>query len=153
MKIALLWVGKTRNPHLQALIADYWQRLSRFCNLSLREVPPGKDRDKARLVSREGEKLLARVEPSDFLVLLDPVGSLLTTEKFAGFLDRHRNSSVKTLVFVIGGQEGFSQEVRRRADHVISLSPMTLTHEMARCLLVEQIYRAFCVIHNLPYHK
>ena len=153
MKIALLWVGKTRNPHLQRLVQDYWERVSHFCELSLREVPPVKDGDRARLMSLEGEQLLARVSSSDCLVLLDPAGQSLTTEKFAVFLAKQRDTSSRTLVFSIGGQEGFSEAVRLRANRILSLSPMTFTHELARCLLLEQIYRAFSILHHFPYHK
>ena len=153
MKIALLWVGKTRNPHLQRLVQDYWERVSHFCELSLREVPPVKDGDRARLMSLEGEQLLARVSSSDCLVLLDPAGQSLTTEKFAVFLAKQRDTSSRTLVFSIGGQEGFSEGVRLRANRILSLSPMTFTHELARCLLLEQIYRAFSILHHFPYHK
>jgi 23S rRNA (pseudouridine1915-N3)-methyltransferase len=153
LKIALLWVGKTRNPHLQRLVQDYWERVSHFCELSLREVPPVKDGDRARLMSLEGEQLLARVSSSDCLVLLDPAGQSLTTEKFAVFLAKQRDTSSRTLVFSIGGHEGFSEEVRLRANRILSLSPMTFTHELARCLLLEQIYRAFSILHHFPYHK
>jgi 23S rRNA (pseudouridine1915-N3)-methyltransferase len=153
LKIAILWVGKTRNFHLRNLIQDYWQRLSHFCELSLREVPPVKNEDRSRIVSLESERLLAKVSPADLLVLLDPAGQSLTTEKFAAFLQRHRDSSSKILVFAIGGAEGFSEELRRRANKILSLSPMTFTHEIARGLLLEQIYRAFSILHKLPYHK
>ncbi|MCI0420578.1 MAG: 23S rRNA (pseudouridine(1915)-N(3))-methyltransferase RlmH [Acidobacteria bacterium] len=154
MKVALLWVGKTRNVHLQSLIQDYGKRLGHFCELSWREVQPVKtETAKARLAALEGERLLTRVEASDFLVLVDPAGQSLTTEKFAAWICKHRDQSTRSLVFVIGGHEGFSEAVRQRADFAISLSPLTFTHEMARCLLLEQIYRAFNLIHNFPYHK
>ena len=154
MKITLLWVGKTRNVHLKSLIEDYWKRLEHFCELSLREVQPVKSETaKGRLAILEGEKLLARVDASDHVVLLDSTGKSLTTEKFAAWLCKHRDQSTRNLVFVIGGHEGLSESVRRRADFSLSLSPLTFTHEMARCLLLEQIYRAFSVIQGFPYHK
>ena len=154
MKIALLWVGKTRNVHLKSLIEDYWKRLDHFCELSLREVQPVQSQTaEGRLASLEGEKLLARVDASDHVVLLDSTGKSLTTERFATWLCKHRDQSTRNLVFVIGGHEGISESVKRRADFCISLSQLTFTHEMARCLLVEQIYRAFSVIQGFPYHK
>jgi 23S rRNA (pseudouridine1915-N3)-methyltransferase len=153
LKIAFLWIGKTRNPHLQRLIQDYWERVSHFCELSLREVPSVKSDDRARRVSLEGKKLLAKVGFSDHLVLLDPAGESLSTEKFAAFLARQRDTSPRTLVFLVGGHQGLSEEVRRRADRILSLSPMTFTQEQARCLLLEQVYRAFSILHNFPYHK
>jgi len=154
VKISLLWVGKTRNAHLRSLIEDYWKRLEHFCELSLREVPPVKSENaKGRLAISEGEKLLARIDASDHVVLLDSTGKSLTTEKFAVWLCRHRDQSTRSLVFVIGGHEGLSESVKRRADFCLSLSPLTFTHEMARCFLLEQIYRAFSVIQGFPYHK
>lgn len=152
MKITFLWVGKTRNVHLKGLIGDYWNRLEHFCELGLLELQPVKS-PPARLAALEGQKLLARVDRSDYLVLLDSSAKSLTTEMFAAWLRRHRDQSTRNLVFVIGGHEGLSDDVRRRADFAISLSPLTFTHEMARCLLLEQIYRAFNVIQGFPYHK
>jgi 23S rRNA (pseudouridine1915-N3)-methyltransferase len=139
---------------LKGLIEDYWKRLDHFCELSLREVQPVQSETaKGRLASVEGEKLLAKVHASDHVVLLDSTGKSLTTEKFATWLCKHRDQSTRNLLFVIGGHEGISESVRRRADFCISLSPLTFTHEMARCLLLEQIYRAFSVIQGFPYHK
>jgi len=154
LKITLLWVGKTRNVHLKSLIEDYWKRLEHSCDLSLREVQPVKSETaKGRLAALEGEKLLARVDSSDYLVLLDSSAKSLTTEMFAAWLCKHRDQSTRNLVFVIGGHEGLSEAVKRRANFSMSLSPLTFTHEMARCLLLEQIYRAFSVIQGFPYHK
>ena len=154
MKITLLWIGKTRNVHLKSLIEDYWKRLEHFCDLSLREVQPVKSETaKGRLATLEGERLLARVDSSDYLVLLDSSAKSLTTEMFAAWLCKHRDHSTRSLVFVIGGPEGLSDALKRRANFSISLSPLTFTHEMARCLLLEQIYRAFSVIQGFPYHK
>ena len=154
MKITLLWVGKTRNVHLKSLIEDYWKRLGHFCELSLRELQPTKSQPpKADLQVLEGDKLLARVNASDHVVLLESTGKSLTSEKFATWLSKHRDQSTRNLVFVIGGHEGISEAVRQPGRSCISLSPLTFTHEMARCLLLEQIYRAFSVIQGLPYHR
>ena len=108
---------------------------------------------KGRLATLEGAKLLARLDASDHVVLLDSTGKSLTTEKFAAWLCKHRDQSTRNLVFVIGGHEGISESLKRRADSCLSLSPLTFTHEMARCVLLEQIYRAFNVIQGFPYHK
>lgn len=153
MKITLLWVGKTRNVHLKGLIEDYWTRLRHFCELALREVQPAKAEAPGQLAALEGQRLLAKVYASDYLVLLDSTGKSLTTEKFAGWLRNHRDQATRNLVFLVGGPEGVSQAVRQRANFVLSLSAFTFTHEMARCLLMEQIYRAFSVIQGLPYHR
>ena len=153
MKITLLWVGKTRNVHLKELIEDYWTRLGHFCELTLREVQPANAEDQGRPAALEGQRLLTKVHAADYLVLLDSTGKSLTTEKFAGWLRNHRDQATRNLVFLVGGPEGVSEAVRQRADFVLSLSALTFTHEMARCLLMEQIYRAFSVIQRLPYHR
>ena len=154
MKITLLWVGKTRNVHLRSLVDDYWTRLEHFCDLCLREVQPVKsEAPQKQIATVEGERLLAKVNDSDYVVLLDSAGKSLTSDGLAGWLRRHRDQSTRNLVFVIGGQEGFSDAVRSRANFVLSLSAMTFTHEMARCLLLEQIYRAFSVLQGFPYHR
>lgn len=146
-------MDKTRNVHLKSLIEDYWKRLEHSCDLSLREVRPVKSEiGRGRVAELEGEKLLARVERSDYVVLLDSSAKSLTTEMFAAWLCKQRDQS-RNLVFVIGGHEGLSEALRRRADLTLSLSPLTFTHEMARCLLLEQIYRAFNMIQGFPYHK
>ena len=154
MKITLAWVGKTRNVHLRCLIEDYWARLAHFCELSLREVQPIKSTAaKGRLAALEGEKILAGVNASDYLVVVDSGGKSFTTENFAAWLSNHRDQSTRSLVFVIGGHEGLSDALKSRANFSISLSSLTFTHEMARCLLLEQIYRAFSLIQGFPYHK
>jgi 23S rRNA (pseudouridine1915-N3)-methyltransferase len=154
LKITLLWAGKTRNVHLKNLIEDYWKRLEHFCDLSLREVQPVKaDAAKGRLAELEGERLLARIDAPAYVVLLDSSGKSFTSEAFAAWLLKHRDESTRNLVFVIGGHEGLSQSLKQRANFTLSLSGFTFPHEMARCLLLEQIYRAFSVIQGLPYHR
>ena len=153
MKITLLWIGKTKNSSLHNLIEDYWQRLSHFCELSLVEIRPVHEEDPSRLVAREGEKILAKIEAEDLLVLLDSQGKTFSSEEFSALLSSYRNRSLAKLVFVIGGPSGVSPTVRKRANQLISLSRMTFNHEMVRLFLLEQIYRAFTMIHHIPYHK
>jgi 23S rRNA (pseudouridine1915-N3)-methyltransferase len=153
MKVALLWVGKTRNPHLHSLVQDYSKRLAYFCDLSIREVAAAKAENSARIIALESEGLLKRLTPSDFVVLLDDHGETLTTREFAAFLKKHRDSCPRPLVFLIGGHEGVSRRLRERADRTLSLSSMTLTHEFVRPLLLEQVYRAFSILNGFPYHK
>jgi 23S rRNA (pseudouridine1915-N3)-methyltransferase len=153
LKIVLLWVGRTRNASLQTLIQDYRNRISHFCELKVLELQPVKTREQARVIVLEGERMLAKVASSDFLVLVDPAGQSQTTEKFATFISKQRDQPIGNLVFAVGGHAGFSEAVKRRTNLMISLSPMTFTHEMARCLLVERIYRAFSILHHFPYHK
>ena len=153
MKIKLLWIGKTKNSSLQRMIEDYWQRLSHFCELSLVEIRSIHEDDPCRLLAREGEKILAKIEPEDLLVLLDSQGKTFSSDEFSALLSAYRDRSLAKLVFVIGGHSGVSPTVRKRANQLISLSRMTFNHEMVRLFLLEQIYRAFTMIHHIPYHK
>lgn len=153
VKITLLWVGKTKNSSLHSLIEDYWKRLSHFCELSLTEIRFVQEDDPNRLVKREGEKILAKIQPEDFLVLLDSQGKAYTSEEFSNLISTYRDRSLAKLVFVIGGHNGVSAAVRKRANLSVSLSRMTFSHEMVRLFLLEQIYRAYTLIHRIPYHK
>ena len=153
MKILLLFVGKTKNADLASLLREYEGRLQHFCDLTLTGIRPAEDHDSARITDREGETLLARVRPGAFVVALDPVGESLTSEKFAALIEERRDHSLKDLVFVIGSHAGLSDKVKKRANKILSLSTMTLNHDLARIVLVEQIYRAFTLIRQIPYHK
>ena len=153
VKITLLWVGKTKNRSLQCLIEDYRKRLSHFCELSLIEIRSTQEDDPDGLVTREGEKLLTKIRPEDFLVLLDPQGKSYTSEGFSHLVSTYRDRSLAKIVFVIGGPRGVSPAVRKRANLLVSLSRMTFNHDMVRLFLLEQIYRAFTMIHHIPYHK
>ena len=153
VKITLLWIGKTKNSSLHSLIEDYWKRLRHFCELSLIEIRAIQEDAPNRLVTREGEKILAKIQPEDFLVLLDSQGKSYTSEEFSYLVSTHRDRSLAKMVFVIGGPSGVSPAVRKRANLSFSLSRMTFNHDMVRLFLLEQVYRAFTMIHHIPYHK
>ncbi len=153
VKLTLLWVGKTKNISLHLLIEDYGKRLRHFCELSQVEIRSVHEEDPRRLVTQEGEKILAKIEQDDFLVLLDPKGKEFTSEEFSNLMSSYRDRSLARLVFVIGGHSGVSPAVRKRANQLVSLSRLTFNHQMARLFLLEQIYRAFTLIHHIPYHK
>ena len=153
MKLILRWIGKTRNPHLAALVSDYQARVGGLVDLTLSEVKGVEFQDPVQAVQAEGRQLLRGLVRDDYLIAMDPRGQSLNTEKFAQLIADRREHSLKRLVFVIGGPDGLSQEVRSRSHRVISLSSMTFSHEIARLLLLEQIYRAFTLVHRIPYHK
>jgi 23S rRNA (pseudouridine1915-N3)-methyltransferase len=104
-------------------------------------------------MAHEGEALLARVRADAYVLALDSAGESMNSEEFASLIRQRRDRSLKDLVFVVGSHVGLSAQVKRRANKLLSLSAMTLNHEMARLFLVEQIYRAFTLIHHIPYHK
>jgi 23S rRNA (pseudouridine1915-N3)-methyltransferase len=153
LKILLLFVGRTKNPDLVSLLREYERRIHHFCDLTLTGIRPAEERETARMMDKEGEMLLARIRPDAFVVALDPAGESLTSEKFASLISDRRDHSLKDLVFVIGSHQGLSDKVKKRANKILSLSAMTLNHEVAQLVLVEQIYRAFTLIHHIPYHK
>ncbi len=152
----VVWVGKTRTPFLADGIARYSRlvaRYGRFETKVVRESRVGPKAEAAQVVAEEGERLLAACPAGAHLIALDPGGQPLDSPALAAYIGRRRNEGVKDLVFVIGGPLGLAEEVRRRARLVLSLSPLTLTHEMARLVLLEQLYRAETILRGEPYHK
>ena len=155
MKLRFVWIGKTKLAPMRELIESYLKRVGNFARVEALEL---RDRDEVgsdprKILEREGEDILERVDRDPFVVLLDERGRQLDSFKLAELLETHRVGGSKQITFVLGGHFGVSEGVRKRADFQLALSQMTLTHEMARLLLVEQVYRAFAIIHDLPYQK
>ncbi|MDT0686515.1 23S rRNA (pseudouridine(1915)-N(3))-methyltransferase RlmH [Autumnicola psychrophila] len=155
MTIKLLCIGKTDNKQLQQLIEVYLKRLQ-FYNKFETEIIPDlkkvKNLDENQQKVKEGEQILSKVQNSDFLVLLDENGKQFSSEAFSEYIQKRLNSGLKQLIFVIGGPYGFSEAVYQRANSKISLSKMTFSHQMARLFFTEQVYRAFTILRNEPYH-
>lgn len=155
MNIKLIAVGKTDNPALQQLISTYEKRLSYYINFELQLLPDiknSKSLSEEQQKIKEGELILSYVEPSHHLILLDEQGKEYTSIAFADELQKKMNTGIKQLTFVIGGPYGFSQEVYQRANSKLSLSKLTFSHQMIRLFFVEQLYRAFTILRNEPYH-
>jgi 23S rRNA (pseudouridine1915-N3)-methyltransferase len=145
MKIKVAWIGKTKEPSIQALTDEYLKRISRYAEVV---GLPLKD-EGAILALASGERQQNKERHK--LVLLDSRGKQLSSEELAAFLEREQVSAIP-LVFAIGGSDGFSEEARRHAGFTLSLGKMTLPHELARVVLVEQLYRALTILKNHPYH-
>ena len=155
MNIKLIAVGKTDNPALQQLISTYEKRLSYYINFELQLLPDiknSKSLSEEQQKIKEGELILSYVEPSHHLILLDERGKEYTSIAFADELQKKMNASIKQLTFVIGGPYGFSQAVYQRSNSKLSLSKLTFSHQMIRLFFVEQLYRAFTILRNEPYH-
>lgn len=155
MNIKLLAVGKTDNPALQQLIDMYEKRLSYYINFELQLLPDiknSKSLSEEQQKAKEGELILGNVASSHHLILLDERGKELTSVAFADELQKKMNTGIKQLTFVIGGPYGFSKEVYDRANGKLSLSKLTFSHQMIRLFFVEQLYRAFTILRNEPYH-
>ena len=144
MKLKVVWIGKTKEPAIQALTDDYVKRLSHYA-----EVEAVAIRDEAALL-----KFCARdARPTRHtLVLLDGGGKQFSSEELAKFLQAHQELNPLPLLFAIGPADGFTNEARQGAGMVLSLSKMTLAHELARIVLLEQLYRAFTILKGHPYH-
>lgn len=155
MTIKLLCIGKTDNRQLQELIEVYFKRIQFYNKFELEVIPDlkkVKNLDENQQKKLEGEKILAGITASDFVILLDENGKQFSSEGFADYLQKQFNSGRKQLIFIIGGPYGFSEEVYHRADSRISLSKMTFSHQMVRLFFTEQLYRAFTILKNEPYH-
>lgn len=153
MKLHFVWIGKTKDRQCAALIAEYLDRIKRFASHEVSELKEQGSGDEKRIIAAESVKLLGAIEKDDFVILLDERGRELSSPQLAEFINARQQDGIKRLAFVIGGFAGVSDELRQRANLQLSLSRMTLTHELARVVLTEQIYRAFTILAGLPYHK
>ena len=150
MKFKFVWVGKTRDANWKALQDDYLRRLSHFVKYEIAEVKDAQGTDSADI---EGNDLLAKVNPSTFVTLLDVKGRQFSSHELAAEIEKWQGRALKEVAFVIGGAKGASPKVAERADIKLSLSFLTFTHETARVILIEQLYRAFTIIKGFPYQK
>lgn len=146
MKINLIVVGKLKEKFLVDGVAEYLKRIKKFATIEVREV------SECRTVEEEGQKILSLVQKDSWLCVLDVSGAALSSEDFAKKIATLALSGTSNLTFAIGGAFGLSEELRRAASFRLSLSEMTFTHQMARLILVEQIYRAFKINRHEPYH-
>lgn len=155
MTIKLLAIGKTDSKPLQQLISEYENRLKHYVRFELEtiaDIKNAKNLSEVQQKDKEGELILKKLGPTDILVLLDENGKHFSSIDFSKYLQKKMNSGIKQLVFVIGGPYGFSDTIYKKAHGKISLSKMTLSHQMVRLFVVEQVYRAFTILSNEPYH-
>ena len=155
MKIALIQTGKTNEKHISEGVEMYSSRIRKYAGFEIITIPDirnTKNMPGVELKNREGDKILEAINKEDFVVLLDERGKEFRTVEFAGWLEKKMASSVKRVIFVIGGAWGFSDDVYSRADMKMSLSKMTFPHQLVRLLFAEQLYRAFTVTRGEPYH-
>lgn len=153
MRLRLVWIGKTRNEHVRALVDDYLQRLARFTRCEVTELRESASADERVVVAEESRRITETLHAGAFIVLLDVAGRMWSSTELATELERWQTRGLKEVVFVVGGHLGVNTEVQARAHLRWSLSRLTLTHELARMLLVEQLYRAHTILRGLPYQK
>ncbi len=155
MNIKLIAIGKTDNKNLQSLIDEYQKRLSFYIKFEVEIIPDiknVKNLSESQQKEKEGDLILSKINSTYQLILLDENGKSFSSVNFSDELQKKMNSGVKTLVFVIGGPYGFSETVYTKAQGKISLSLMTFSHQMVRLFFIEQLYRAFTILKNEPYH-
>jgi 23S rRNA (pseudouridine1915-N3)-methyltransferase len=144
VQIKVAWIGKTKSPAIQSLTTDYLKRLNYFAEVE--GLALNNEAQLLKLKERSGTRA------AHSLTILDQRGKQLSSEELARFLENHQNSSPQALLFAIGAANGFSQQVRDSAANVISLGKITMAHEIARIVLLEQLYRAFTILRGHPYH-
>ena len=152
MRLRIIWIGKTRDARLRALIDDYAERLAHFVRCEVTELRELGRTDKAG-IDKETKRISDALRPGSMTVLLDDGGTEWTSQELAAQVQGWEGSGIKEVAFVIGGPNGFAGDFKAGVDKRWSLSRLTLTHEMARVLLLEQLYRAYTIIHGLPYQK
>ena len=156
MKLRLIWIGSNSDREFGGAVERYLERIRHFFPVEVAELPPDRSRQSADDVSimrAHSARLLAAITEKGTTVVLDERGQALDSLKFAKWLERLTIDSPHGVNFVMGGDVGFDDSVRNRADKLLSLSAMTLPHQVARVVLLEQIYRACTLMRNIPYHK
>jgi 23S rRNA (pseudouridine1915-N3)-methyltransferase len=156
MNIKLIVVSKTDIPYLQTGIDEYVGRLKHYCDFEIVVIPALKNLDKIsaeEIKEREGQLILKQLDKVDHVVLLDEHGREYTSVGFSEYLQKQMNAGIRTIAFVIGGAFGFSPSVYAKATHKVSLSQMTFNHQMVRLFFVEQLYRAYTILHHEKYHN
>ena len=159
MEIRILSAGKIKEKYLTDGIAEYAKRLGRYCKLTQIRVADEKTPDGASEATNshireiEGERLLRQIREQDYVVALAIEGKMLDSVQLSGFLEKLAIGGTSSITFVIGGSLGLSPAVLKRADYLLSFSPMTFPHQLMQLILLEQIYRSFRIMHHEPYHK
>ena len=159
MNITLVTVGKLKEKYLKQAIDEYSKRLSRYCKLDIIELQDEKtpdnasEKEEAKIKEKEGRAILSKIKDNSYVVAMDLKGKQLTSEELSSFVERCGVTGNSNIVFVIGGSLGLSDEVIKRADYKLCFSKMTFPHQLFRVMLLEQVYRAFRIMKNEPYHK
>jgi len=153
MRLRVIWTGKTRDAHLKALIDVYLKRVSHFARCEVTELREYAGTEKKTGIDRDSQRITDGLREGAINVLLDPNGAQWTSPEMAKQLQQWQDGGTKEVTFIVGGPYGVSEQLASRAHKRWSLSQLTLTHEMARVILLEQLYRAFTIMHGLPYQK
>lgn len=159
MKISILCVGKVKEKFYRDAIDEFIKRLSRYCKLEIIEVADEKTPDQAsdvevkQIKDKEGERLLKNIKDDSYVITLEIEGKMLDSEELSRKINQIGVSGKGHIIFIIGGSLGLSDEIKNRADYKLSFSRMTFPHQLMRVILLEQVYRAYRIMNNEPYHK
>jgi len=156
LRLTLVSVGRTSEPFVREACTTYAEKIRRYASLHLAEVPEERISSRGKkeyIVRQEGLRIQEKLWPGAFIVALDEKGRPLSSLTFACFLEKWSHSGIKEIIFLLGGPYGLDEALKKEADFCLSLSSMTLTHGMAKMVLLEQIYRAFTIFQGTPYHK
>tara|TARA_B100001142_G_scaffold72716_1_gene73416 strand:- start:371 stop:838 length:468 start_codon:yes stop_codon:yes gene_type:complete len=153
MNIKLVVIGETNNKNLKVLTDQYIDKLKHYIKFDLIIIKDQKKKIPENIqIKKEGEKILSILKKNEFIILLDENGEHKSSVAFSKFIQKKLNSGIKTITFIIGGPYGFSSEIKSISNYQLSLSKMTFSHEMIRLFFTEQLYRAFSILKNEPYH-
>jgi 23S rRNA (pseudouridine1915-N3)-methyltransferase len=153
MNIKLIVIGETNNKNLKVLIDQYINKLNHYIKFDLIVIKDQKKKlPESIQIKKEGEKILSILKKNVLIILLDENGDHKSSVGFSKFIQKKLNSGIKTLTFIVGGPYGFSNEIKAISSHQLSFSKMTFSHEMIRLFFTEQLYRAFSILKNEPYH-
>lgn len=159
MKITVISVGKIKEKYFTGAINEYAKRLTKYCKLDLVEVPDEKapenlsDKEMIQVKDKEGERILAKINDQAYVIALAIEGKQLTSEELSDHIEKLGVSGKSHIAFVIGGSLGLSDAVMKRANYKLSFSKMTFPHQLMKVVLLEQVYRAYRIARNEPYHK
>jgi 23S rRNA (pseudouridine1915-N3)-methyltransferase len=153
MRLRFVWTGKTKDARLRALSEDYLKRLARFVRCEVTELREGVGPESKAGIEKDSRRISDALRSGAVTVVLDREGSQWSSEQLAGQVQRWQSDGTREVNFIVGGPSGLSKALTAAADRRWSLSQLTFTHEMARVLLLEQLYRAYAIIHGLPYQK
>lgn len=159
MKITVISVGKIKEKYFTGAINEYAKRLTKYCKLEQVEVPDEKapenlsDKEMIQVKDKEGERILSKINDQAYVIALAIEGKQLTSEELSTHIEKLGVSGKSHIVFVIGGSLGLADAVLKRANYKLSFSKMTFPHQLMKVVLLEQVYRAYRIVRNEPYHK
>ncbi len=154
MKLEIWWIGKTFQDFTHKGYLEYIKRIQKFTDIEILEIADIKGQSNPKSIKNlEAEKILSKLKSDVFLILLDEKGKQFSSVEFADFIQQKDNQAIKKIIFLIGGAYGFDDKIYERANAQLSLSKMTYSHQLIRLIFMEQLYRAYTIIHGFPYHN